>query len=70
MIENISYEDMDSYSKELRASAEVIKTLIDGKDIKELENFVEEVSKYSNYLESTVKIYRDADNVLSYLKNN
>ena len=28
MIENISYEDMDSYSKELRASAEVIKTLI------------------------------------------
>lgn len=68
MIENISYDDMDSFSKELKASAEVIKTLIDGKDIKELENFVEEVNKYSKYLESTVNIYRDADNVLSYLK--
>ena len=70
MIENISYDDMDSYSKELKASAEVIKALIDGKDLKELENFVEEVIKYSKYLESTVKIYRDADNVLSSLGNN
>lgn len=70
MIENISYEDMESYSKELKASAEVIKTLIDGKDLKELENFVEEVNKYSKYLESTVKLYKDADKALSYLKNN
>lgn len=70
MIENISYEDMESYSKELNASAEAIKTLITDKDLKELENFVEEVQKYSNYLKSTVKIYKDADKALSYLKNN
>ena len=70
MIENISYEDMESYSKELKASVEVIKQLITGKDMKELDNFVEDVNKYANYLESTVKLYKDADKTLSYLKDN
>ena len=70
MIDKISYEDMKSYSKELKASADVIKTLIEGKDLKELSNFVEDVEKYSKYLESTVKLYEDADKALSYLKGN
>ena len=39
MIENISYEDMESYSKELKASVDAIKILIADKDLKELENF-------------------------------
>jgi len=70
MIENISYEDMESYSKELKASAETIKTLIQDKDLKELEYFVEDVNRYSTYLESTVKLHKNADKALEYLKNN
>lgn len=70
MIENISYEDMESYSKELKASAEAISDLIEGKDLKELDNFVDDVTRYSKYLESTVKLYRNADKALDYLKNN
>lgn len=69
MIENISYEDMESYSKELKASADAINILIADKDLKELENFVEEVNRYSTYLESTVKLYKSADKALDYLKN-
>ena len=69
MIENISYEDMESYSKELKASVDAIKILIADKDLKELENFVEEVNRYSTYLESTVKLYKSADKALDYLKN-
>ena len=69
MIENISYEDMESYSKELKASADAINILIANKDLKELENFVEEVNRYSTYLESTVKLYKSADKALDYLKN-
>lgn len=69
MIENISYEDMESYSNELKASADAINILIADKDLKELENFVEEVNRYSTYLESTVKLYKSADKALDYLKN-
>lgn len=70
MIEKISYEDMESYSKELKASADVIKELISGKNIKELDNFTEEVNNYSEYLKSIVNLYKDADKVISSLKEN
>ena len=67
MIENISYEDMDSFSKELKASADVIRELIENKDYPDLENFVGDVNNYSRYLENTVKLYKSADEALEDL---
>ncbi len=67
MIENIKYEDMLSYSKELKASADVISSLIQNKELPELENFVNDVVSYSKYLESTVNLYIKADDALDYL---
>ncbi len=69
MIENISYDDMINYSKELKASADVIAELIKNKELSEIQNFVDEVSNYSKYLESIVKLYKDADNNLLDLRS-
>ena len=69
MIENISYDDMLSYSKELKASVDVINELISDKDFKELQDFVNSVTTYSRYLESTVKLHKSADEAISFLKN-
>lgn len=68
MIEQISYDDMLSYSKELNASAEVIKSLIENRDFKELENFAEEVINYSEYLQNIVDLNVHADEAIKFLK--
>ena len=68
MIENISYDDLLSYSKELKTSADVIRELIENKDYPDLENFVGDVNNYSRYLENTVKLYKSADEALEDLK--
>ena len=70
MIENISYEDMLSYSKELKASADVIASLIYNKDFRDLSEFVGIVSDYSKYLESVVKLHKSADDALVDLVKN
>lgn len=67
MIENIKYEDMESYSKELKASSDVIKELIQDKEFPELENFAGEVERYSSYLAQTVTLYKKADQAIDYL---
>lgn len=67
MIENISYEDLTTYAKELAASSEVIKDLIKDQDFSELEGFTEAVDKYSTYLTNQVELYKQADETLEYL---
>ncbi len=68
MIDKISYEDMISYSKELQASAEVIQSLMENKDLKELEKFVKEVKSYSEFLKTSVDMYKDADASIEFIK--
>ncbi len=70
MIDQISYDEMESYSKELEASADALKALIEEKDLKELENFVDSVYNYSEYLSSTVELHKTADEALNYLESN
>lgn len=70
MIEKIKYEDLESYSKELKASAAVIKELLKSKEIAELNKFADEVIGYSNFLDSSIKMYKDADETLDFLSKN
>lgn len=67
MIDQISYDEMVSYSKELEASADAIKELIENKDLRELENFIDSIYNYSEYLSSTVELHKQADEALEYL---
>lgn len=67
MIENISYEEMLSISKELQASANVIRELVKEKNLPELNDFISTVEGYSKFLETTVELYQDADEALSEL---
>ncbi len=67
MIENISYEEMLSISKELQASANVIRELVKEKNLPELNDFISTVEGYSKFLETTVELYQDADAALSEL---
>lgn len=68
MIEKVSYEDMQSYSKELSVSTKTISDLIENKDFPELQNFINEVNNYSNFLNQSVELYKSADEAISELK--
>ena len=68
MIDKVSYEDMISYSKELQASAAAILELMKNKDLKELEKFVKEVNSYSEFLATSVEMYKDADASIEFIR--
>lgn len=69
MIENITYQDMISISKELETSAKVIEEIASKKNIKELSDFISTVEGYSKYLATTVELYQEADLTLQELIN-
>ena len=72
MIDKYSYEDMEKYSSELMSSSQTIKDIlskITSSDNKKVEKFCASVEAYSNYLNSLVKLNKDADIALEYLKN-
>ncbi len=70
MIEKITYQDLESYSKELKASAEVIKDLVKDKDMGRLDKFADDVINYSSFLERSIKMHKDADETLAELIKN
>ena len=67
MIENISYSDMLDISKQLEESIKIVEEITTNKDIDELADFISTVQGYSKYLTTTVELYQDADEVISYL---
>ncbi len=70
MIEKITYQDLESYSKELKASADVIKELVKDKDMGRLEKFADDVINYSAFIERSIKMHKDADIALEDLVKN
>lgn len=70
MIEKIKYEDLESYYKELKASADVIKELVKDKDMGRLEKFADDVINYSAFIERSIKMHKDADIALEDLIKN
>ena len=67
MIDGISYDEIEKYSQELQENSDIIKSLIENKDLQELDNFTKEVENYANYLKDTVSLYKSADEALDEL---
>lgn len=68
MIDNITYEEMENISKELSNNIDIIRTIIKDDDFKEINDFIATVDGYAKYLNTTVKLYQDADSALIDLK--
>ena len=69
MIGNLTYEQINAISLDLKKQIEIINRLIQNKNSQELQDFVSTVEGYTKYLETTIEINKDADNALSELKN-
>lgn len=69
MIGNLTYEQINAISLDLKKQIEIINRLIQNKNSQELQDFVSTVEGYTKYLETTIEMNKDADNALSELKN-
>ena len=69
MIGNFTYEEMLQFAKELEENADIIDKLAKKQEAGMLQTFISNVDWYSTFIKSTVEMYKDADNVLSHLKN-
>ncbi len=70
MIGNFTYEEILQFAKELKENADVIDELSKKQGTSILQTFISNVDWYSTFLKSTVDLYKDADSVLKYLKDN
>lgn len=68
MIEKLSYDEITNISKELSKQVDIIRKLMEGRNIPDLEDFVATVEGYSKFLETTVEINKDADEALKELR--
>lgn len=68
MIDKLSYNDVLLISQELKKESDIIKNLASKRNIKEIVDFASTVEGYSNFLENTVSINKDADEALKGLQ--
>lgn len=69
MVGKLTYEQVLTIAKDLRAQVEVIERLIANRELPELNDFTATVEGYSKFLENSVEINKDADAALMDLKN-
>jgi len=67
MIDKLTYDQVLTFSKELKNQAEIINNLFKNKENQELADFIATVEGYSKFLETTVEINKDADKALEEL---
>ena len=67
MIDKLTYDQVLTFSKELKNQAEIISNLFKNKEKQELADFIATVEGYSKFLETTVEINKDADKALEEL---
>lgn len=68
MVGKLTYEQVLTIAKDLRAQVEVIERLIANRELPELNDFTATVEGYSKFLENSVEINKDADAALMDLK--
>lgn len=68
MIDNIKYEEMENISKELSNNIDIIRAIIKDDEFRDINDFIATVDGYAKYLDTTVKLYKDADIALADLK--
>lgn len=69
MVGKLTYEQVLTIAKDLRAQVEVIERLIANRELPELNDFTATVEGYSKFLENSIEINKDADAALMDLKN-
>ena len=69
MVGKLTYEQVLTIAKDLRAQVEVIERLIANRELPELNDFTATVEGYSKFLENSVEINKDPDAALMDLKN-
>lgn len=69
MVGKLTYEQVLTIAKDLRAQIEVIERLIANRELPELNDFTATVEGYSKFLENSIEINKDADAALMDLKN-
>ena len=67
MIDKLTYDQVLTFSKELKNQVEIINNLFKNKENQELADFIATVEGYSKFLETTVEINKDADKALEEL---
>ena len=65
----VSIEQIEEIVKGFREQNEVIKKLLKGRGVPELNDFVEEVESYCKFLENSMELNKDADKALKGLVN-
>lgn len=68
MIDTITYEEMETVSKELSKYVDVIRNIIKNDELKDIEDFASTVDRYAKYLQTTVTLYKDADKAIADIK--
>lgn len=67
MIDKLTYDEILEASRILKENSDIIDSLIENKNLNDLEDFVSTVEGYSKYLETVVEINKDADLALQFL---
>lgn len=67
MIDGVSYDEILKVSQELKSCCTILKNVIAGKELSELEDFISTVDVYYKYLDSTVELHKDADQEIQNL---
>lgn len=61
MINNLTYDQVLEISKSIKEQIEIVSNLVENLGVQELNDFVSTVEGYTKYLETTVKLNKDAD---------
>ncbi len=64
MINNLTYDQVLEISKSIKDQIDIVSNLVEDLGVQELNDFVSTVEGYTKYLETTVKLNKDADQAI------
>lgn len=65
MIDKLTYDQVLTFAKELRAQAGVVEEVAKAREVQDLVDFADTVMAYAKFLENTVELNRDADKAIA-----
>lgn len=64
MIGKLTYEQVEAVAKDLRAQADLLHKLLNGRSVPDIQEFAEKVDAYSKFLENTIELNKAADEAI------
>lgn len=68
MINNLTYEQVLEISKSIKSQIDIVSDIVSDLEVQELNDFVSTVEGYTKYLETIVKLNKDADEAIKDIK--